>query len=57
MKPWQSFFICDKCHHSITLQEKCALDQVMENQKSLKIQEKQSRISMRANIIAGIVGV
>lgn len=55
MKPWQSFFICDKCHHSITLQEKYSLDQVIANQKSLEIQERQTRTWMWANIISTIV--
>lgn len=55
MKPWQSFFICDKCYHSITLQEKCFLDQAIANNKSLKIQERQTKTWMLANIISAIV--
>lgn len=51
MKPRQSFFICHTCRNVITLQEKCNLDMVIANDKSLIIQERQSKYSMRANII------
>lgn len=53
-KPRQSFYICLVCKNCITLQEKCTLDMVTANEKSLKIQESQSKYSMRANIITAI---
>lgn len=55
MKPRQSFFICHTCNNVITLQEKCALDQIAANQKSLTIQERQSKISKWATVVSAIV--
>lgn len=54
-KPRQSFFMCTNCNNLITLQEKCSLDQVQQTQKSLQIQERQTRTWMRANLISAIV--
>jgi len=54
-KPRQSFYICEKCHNVITLQEKSSLDQVEITKKSLEIQERQTRTWMWANIISTIV--
>jgi hypothetical protein len=53
-KPWKSFYICEKCNHVITLSEKGTLDQIIAQNKSLKIQEKHTKISMCANVIAAI---
>lgn len=54
-KPWQSFYYCDLCSNEITLQEKCALDQINATNKSLAIQERQTKTWMRANIIWALV--
>jgi len=48
-------FICKDCTTIITLSEKCALDQVEAQAKSLSIQERTAKISMWANIIAASI--
>ena len=49
-------FNCEKCSTYVTLLEKCALDQLIAQNKSLTIQENHTRIGMWANIIsAGIL--
>lgn len=45
-------FTCTKCNTLITMLEKNALDGVEAQEKSLEIQERNTRISMWANIIA-----
>lgn len=47
-----TIYRCKNCNHCVTLIEKCALDQTLAQEKSLKIQEKHSIIGMFANIIA-----
>lgn len=47
-----SFFQCKRCQNTITLLEKNSLDQIIAQEKSLKIQEKHTLIGMVANIIA-----
>lgn len=51
-KPWKSFYICEECKNSITLSEKIALDSAMAQRESLKIQEKNTKRAMWANIIS-----
>ncbi len=47
-----SVFRCENCSTIITMIEKCALEQVEAQIKSLAVQEKYSKIGMWANIIA-----
>jgi len=49
-----TLFWCKNCKNSITLIEKCALDQAEAQKKSLVIQERHTKIGMIANIIAAI---
>lgn len=51
-KPWQTFFICERCKHVITLQEKSSLEQFESNKASLKVQENQTRAAMISTIIS-----
>lgn len=50
-----STYRCDECSTVITLEEKWALDNIQNMIKSLSIQERQSKKSMRANIISAIM--
>ena len=45
-------FRCKNCDTYVTMTEKCALDQTEAQIKSLVIQEKHTKISMWANVIA-----
>ena len=54
-KPWTSLLRCDRCSSVITLSEKCALDQTFAQKESLKIQERNIRRAMWANVISAIV--
>ncbi|MEK7105801.1 MAG: hypothetical protein AAB895_00400 [Patescibacteria group bacterium] len=50
--PGHSLFRCTKCNHYITLSEKAALDGLSSQKESLKIQERNTSISMWANVLA-----
>ena len=49
-----SLFRCSRCFKLITLIEKCALDQIKAQAKSLIIQERHVKIGMWANVIAAV---
>jgi len=52
---WNGIFYCEKCQTFVTMIEKCSLDEVSEQRKSLTIQEKHTWNGMLANIISWIV--
>lgn len=53
-----TMFICNQCMTVITMLEKCALEEVAAQVKSLKIQESHTKTGMCANIMsAGILVV
>jgi len=54
-KPWCSFFWCNICENQITLLEKCALDRVSAQSKSLNVQEKHTKNGMIANFISAFL--
>lgn len=47
-----SFFRCKECHQIITLQEKCSLEQTEALKESLKIQERNTFVTMISVVIA-----
>jgi len=52
-----SIFYCRECHTSITLTEKCNLDQVLFTRNSLKIQERSLCVASAALIVSVLVTV
>jgi len=52
--PNPTFFSCWKCCETITLQEKCALEQNQSLQDSALIQERNTRIAMWGVIISSV---
>lgn len=50
-RPWVSFYFCEKCNNTITLEEKCALDSLKLQKDSNNKQERSLKIAMWAMIV------